>query len=257
MKTTMCTSPCKALLRPLLIVSLLLSSAATHAEYYENINSADDLKTDKIPDKYDMSVAYGWRERGRLLRKKGFDRKGWWILGVGAAATVLAVPFDKSAPAEIDLKPETAEFGSKLGGGVPTGVTAMLQLAFDFDNGVAHTEALFYTSLSHNVIKYLFQRRRPDRGQRESFPSGHAANVFAAATSLSYAYGPYIGVPSYILATIVGLARLNDGVHFTSDVVAGAALGIFWGHATRASHPNEMKPYFDLRRGVIGWEWNY
>ena len=65
----------------------------------------------------------------------------------------------------------------------------------------------------------------------ESCPSGHAAVSFALATAInresSWRGTPWI---TYPLATLVGWSRVHDGKHWTSDVVAGAALGIWTAH---------------------------
>ena len=59
-----------------------------------------------------------------------------------------------------------------------------------------------------------------------SFPSGHAALAFATATSLSLNHRKwYVVVPVYTWATGVAYSRVHLGVHYVSDVVAGAALG--------------------------------
>lgn len=60
----------------------------------------------------------------------------------------------------------------------------------------------------------------------ESFPSGHTSLAFATATSLSLAYPKwYIIAPSFIWASTVGYSRMHLGVHYPSDVVAGAIIG--------------------------------
>ncbi len=61
-----------------------------------------------------------------------------------------------------------------------------------------------------------------------SFPSGHSVTVFALAYVLSRAY-PKGSVALYGLATLVALSRVYLARHFPSDVVAGAAVGLFSG----------------------------
>ncbi len=59
-----------------------------------------------------------------------------------------------------------------------------------------------------------------------SFPSGHASLAFATATSLSMAYPKwYIIAPSFAWASAVGYSRMALGVHYPSDVLAGAIIG--------------------------------
>ena len=86
-------------------------------------------------------------------------------------------------------------------------------------------------------MKYLFDRERPyeryphrvhpfSTESSPSFPSGHTATAFALATSLSIKYPKwYVIAPSAVWACSVGVSRMNEGVHYPTDVLAGAAIG--------------------------------
>ena len=86
-------------------------------------------------------------------------------------------------------------------------------------------------------MKYLFDRQRPyeryphrvhpfSTESSPSFPSGHTATAFALATSLSIKYPKwYVIAPSAVWACSVGVSRMNEGVHYPTDVLAGAAIG--------------------------------
>jgi undecaprenyl-diphosphatase len=58
-----------------------------------------------------------------------------------------------------------------------------------------------------------------------SFPSGHAATSFAAATILSFAR-PRWAPAFYLLALAIGFSRVYVGVHYPLDIVGGAVLGL-------------------------------
>jgi undecaprenyl-diphosphatase len=57
-----------------------------------------------------------------------------------------------------------------------------------------------------------------------SFPAGHAATSFAAATLLSYV-APRAAPFLFALAALIGVSRVYVGVHYPTDILGGAAIG--------------------------------
>ena len=74
-------------------------------------------------------------------------------------------------------------------------------------------------------LKQVFPEMRPDGSGNDSFPSGHTATAFAAATSILERRGAGEGIPALAIASFVGLARVQADKHHWYDVVAGAAIG--------------------------------
>jgi membrane-associated phospholipid phosphatase len=88
------------------------------------------------------------------------------------------------------------------------------------------TEALKYTINRDRPFKTYPDITKKSSGGSPSFPSGHTSGAFALATSLSLSYPKwYIIVSSYAWAGTVGFSRMDLGVHYPSDVLAGAIVG--------------------------------
>jgi undecaprenyl-diphosphatase len=95
--------------------------------------------------------------------------------------------------------------------------------------------SLATTYVVQQRIKPVFRRNRPFVGRDAlvvgiqtadaSFPSGHTASSFAAATALSSFY-PKASPLAFGLATGVGVSRIHLGHHFPSDVAVGSLIGI-------------------------------
>lgn len=63
-----------------------------------------------------------------------------------------------------------------------------------------------------------------------SFPSGHSAFFFAMATAI-YLYNKKWGIWFFIAAILVNISRIVAGVHYPSDILGGAVVGVLTGYA--------------------------
>lgn len=86
------------------------------------------------------------------------------------------------------------------------------------------------------LLKNTIRRDRPchrlpgfcaaiEPSDRFSFPSGHTAAAFVFAMLLARFY-PSLMLPGFVLALLIGSSRVLLGVHYPSDIAAGALLGI-------------------------------
>jgi membrane-associated phospholipid phosphatase len=95
-----------------------------------------------------------------------------------------------------------------------------------------------------DTLKQEFGRIRPNHAGAgawsaggDSFPSSHATHAFLIASVLDATLEkPEWRWVVYSVATGVGLQRLHEGVHYPTDVLAGAALGWWIGHRLAVSH---------------------
>lgn len=100
--------------------------------------------------------------------------------------------------------------------------------------------SVFTTLLLNNTIKICAQRVRPfnhpnrtfDASRMQtatgySFPSGHTQNAAATYTAIGLSFKKsWLWIVVIILITLIGFSRIGLGVHYPSDVIVGAALGI-------------------------------
>jgi len=90
-------------------------------------------------------------------------------------------------------------------------------------------------------LKYTVGEARPDSGKKNSFPSGHTAQAFTAATFLAKEYGyksVWISIGAYTTATTVGVFRMLNNRHWISDVLVGAGIGILSTEFVYFTHKN-------------------
>ena len=91
------------------------------------------------------------------------------------------------------------------------------------------------------LLKHLIARSRPydcilGLIPLITYPSGHTAASFAVGALLFRKLPKRYGIPALVLAALIGFSRLYLGVHYPSDVLAGALLGtgisyaaeVFW-----------------------------
>jgi membrane-associated phospholipid phosphatase len=156
---------------------------------------------------------------------------------VGAAATVSASAFDSRTRGLLQGTCNTCgTTGASMGGAAVVPVVGAMFLAgrfapqgrfrsatYDFAQAAIVNGA--YTS----ILKYSLQRTRPDESNNLSFPSGHTSTAFSLATVANQHYGWKVGVPAYLLASGIGLSRIEKDKHYLSDVLAGATLGVIVG----------------------------
>jgi membrane-associated phospholipid phosphatase len=128
--------------------------------------------------------------------------------------------------------------------------------------GARVSTSLIMTGVLTRAGKYAAGRERPAGGRgnhffeplsdKTSLPSGHSAMAFALATSLADEIDrPWAAVVLYAAASATAWSRLNDDIHWTSDVLAGAVLGRqcakFVGRRLRfdGGRPPMLLPYED------------
>jgi len=107
------------------------------------------------------------------------------------------------------------------------------------------------------VIKFLVRRERPQgewggiyrNTDPHSFPSGHAARAFLIAVVATALAPLWLVALLWVWAPLVSLARVAMGVHYLSDVIAGAVLGVIVGLIGLQVYP----PMIDWLVSLIGF----
>lgn len=175
-----------------------------------------------------------------------------FLVGVGTAGALAVHPADNRVNEELtDASWSSRAFapgaflgqsytllGASLGVyvvGRAKGESKVSHTGMDMLRSLALAEAMTQT------LKYTVRRERPDGSGANGFPSGHAADTFAIATALERHFGWRYAVPAYAFASYVAASRLHDNVHYSSDVVFGAAVGLIAGR-TVTRHGRDSFP---------------
>jgi undecaprenyl-diphosphatase len=157
--------------------------------------------------------------------RDGFDRRLYRVLN--------QLPHSRTSDRYVSVLSDLGEGLGWVAGGI---ALAILGGPKGRRAGAATAVAsLLATYIVQVRVKPIFRRVRPFvnreatvvgiRPADHSFPSGHTASSFAAATALAFFY-PRAAPLAYAVATGVGMSRVHLGVHFPSDAAVGGLIGI-------------------------------
>ncbi|SDZ86725.1 Membrane-associated phospholipid phosphatase [Flavobacterium gillisiae] len=132
-------------------------------------------------------------------------------------------------------------FNSKIDNFTPLVPVAQIYagryIGFQPKNTVLHqtVDIVIANSLTLAVVqitKNLVKEERPDASNNLSFPSGHTAIAFTNAALLFQEYKDsnfWYASSGFIFATTTGILRIANNKHYSSDVLAGAGIGLLSG----------------------------
>jgi hypothetical protein len=174
------------------------------------------------------------------------SKQNLYVAGIGGGLALGTHPFDRTVNARVlnqyDIVNKVfapakyyGDTPEQMGLSIGTWVLGRVlnkpkvaHLGMDLLRAQAVTEILV------EPIKFATQRARPDGSDRQSFPSGHAAITFAAATVIERHLGWKHSIAAYVIASYVATSRLHDNRHYLSDIVFGAAVGSIAGRTVTA-----------------------
>jgi membrane-associated phospholipid phosphatase len=185
---------------------------------------------------------------GHNLTSNLFSRGNLVPFLIGSAAALAIAPADQEISKSLrDHARGYGDAGDILGKVIPFSFAggAFLTSRFtknDHFRSFGYTLAQAYTTnfVLTEGIKIAAHRMRPDGSESDSFPSGHASSSFAIATVVTNYYGKKWGIPSYALAGLIAVSRIEKGSHWPSDAVAGAALGYISGRTAILGTKREL-----------------
>ncbi len=130
------------------------------------------------------------------------------------------------------------------------------------------TESFIVTGVFAQILKRATGRHRPYTGDSHdtwsgpsisgqndhlSLPSGDASSAFAIASVVASEYDNWVVPPLvYTASALIGLSRVHNNAHWSSDVFVGSAIGYFTGKAIVASHRDGQKSNLSLAPMIDG-----
>ena len=114
------------------------------------------------------------------------------------------------------------------------------------DRSVILGTSAILTIGSTSLLKQIIHTPRPDGNRNDAFPSRHTALAFAGAEFLRQEFkdqSAWYGIAGYTFATATGFLRIYNNRHWTSDVLAGAGIGILATQASYWLYPEIRKLY--------------
>ncbi len=139
---------------------------------------------------------------------------------------------------------------------LPVSALGLSYLEEDSDGRMQFFKSFGATAGVTYTVKLGVNRERPN-GADYSFPSGHTSASFASATYIHQRYGYKKGRIAYLAAVFVGWSRIQADKHYTTDVLAGAALGTLTSYLFTTGKDVNLTTYGD-REGVginIRYKW--
>lgn len=137
--------------------------------------------------------------------------------------------------------------------------------SFGFVDRIPVTLAIFsgfFARIFKELVVVFYNRPRPfseledivvliEKESFSSFPSGHAIFFFALITPI-FIFNRKLGIISFIFAFLMGMSRVISGVHWPSDILAGASVGILIGVSVYYLRAVLYRFLGNFSKGVLG-----
>ncbi len=208
-------------------------------------DSPSTATTDELTD-----VTLRWSDLGLFLCCYALLVAVWFAIGKAVVNSSAITNLDESvADWFVDQRTPDLDTATKWGSGladtfVKIGVTALLAIAMRvawkrWREPLMMVVPLVLEAAAFITVTYMIARPRPDdpletSPVNSSFPSGHvaAAAAYGALVIIVFWHTrtfwirALVVIVSVLIPVVVGVSRMYRGMHFLSDVIAGAALGI-------------------------------